>query len=634
MKKNFTLLLCLIIAGFSATSQTIQWQKLLGGTGNDQFTNFKTQQTSDGGYIVVGNTIEAGGAPGGGTGTLTGLTNNGFFDGWVIKLDASGNTTWQKLLGGTDEDRLFGAQQTADGGYIIVGYSNSSNSGTLTGITGNGFYDAWIIKLDANGNTTWQKLFGGNNQDYFFGITQTSDGGYIASGQASSSNSGTLTGITNNGGAADGWVVKMDATGTIIWQKLLGGNDLDALREVRQTADGGYVTAGYSTSSNTGTLTGVINNGVEDGWVVKLDAAGNTTWQKLFGGSNTDYLTPILQTADGGYLTALASSSSNTGTLTGLTNNGGFDGWIIKLDASGNTTWQKLLGGSNDDYLYGCRQTLDGGYIVAGYSNSSNSGTLTGITTHGSNDGWFIKLNATGNILSQQLLGGIDDDRFYTAEQTSDGGYIMEGYSATSDGSGTFTGIAFNGGASDGWVLKLNAGVLPVTLQNLGAKYIAANNIEVSWQTSSEQNNKGFEVYRSTNEINYSLIGFVAGAINSNRLLQYNFSDNSSISGKVFYRLKQIDEDGNGKFSSIVYVIISKQNVITFSPNPVKNFITIVSSNNIKEIKLVNTNGQLTKRWNNISQNAKLNIGNISKGVYYIKFINDDFVQTQKLMKE
>ncbi len=632
--KNFTLLLCLAIGGLTTTAQTIQWQKLLGGTGNDQFLNLKTQQTSDGGYIVVGNTIEAGGR-GPGTGTLTGLTNNGSFDGWVVKLDASGNTTWQKLLGGSSDDRLYGVQQTADGGYIAIGYSLSSNNGTLTGITGNGNVDGWIVKLDANGNTTWQKLFGGQSDDYFFGISQTSDGGYIVTGQANSSNSGTLTGSTNNGGAFDGWVIKMDATGTIIWQKLLGGNSVDVFREVRQTTDGGYITAGYSTSSNTGTLTGVINNGAEDGWIVKLDAAGNTTWQKLLGGDGTDYLTPIQQTSDGGYITALASkSSSNTGTLTGLTNHGDFDGWVIKLDASGNTTWQKLLGGDNDDEFYGCRQTNDGGYVLAGYTRSSNTGTLTGFTNHGNYDGWFVILDAAGNTKTQQLLGGDDDDRFYTIGQTLDGGTILEGYSATPDGSGTFTGIAFNGGAFDGWVLKLNPSVLPVTLLNLGAKYIAANNIEVSWQTSSEQNNKGFKVYRSTDGINFSQIGFVAGAINSNRLLHYNFSDNSAIKGKVFYRLKQIDEEGNGKFSSIVYVIISKQNVITFSPNPVKNFFTIVSSNNIKEIKLVNTNGQLVKKWNNISQDAKLDIGAISKGVYFIKFINEDFVETQKLMKE
>ena len=141
-------------------------------------------------------------------------------------------------------------------------------------------------------------------------------------------------------------------------------------------------------------------------------------------------------------------------------------------------------------------------------------------------------------------------------------------------------------------------------------------------------------MYRRTDGIAFSLIGFVAGAVNSSMPLHYKFSDNSGLTGKIFYRLKQVDEDGNGKFSPIVYVIISNQNMITFSPNPARNFITVVSSENVKEIKLVNTNGQLIKRWNNISHNEKLDIGDISKGVYFIKFIKDDFVQTQKLIKE
>jgi hypothetical protein len=195
------------------------------------------------------------------------------------------------------------------------------------------------------------------------------------------------------------------------------------------------------------------------------------------GGSNTEYLTPVQQTSDGGYITALGSNSSNTGTLTGITNNGSFDGWVIKLDSSGNTAWQKLLGGSNDDYLYGCRQTSDGGYILAGYSNSSNSGTLTGVISHGFNDGWVVKLSAAGSTQWQQLLGGDNHDFLYTIEQTSDEGYIMEGYSATSNGSGTFTGITYNGGNSDAWIIKLQIPKVTVKSYDTLASCSSTNSI-------------------------------------------------------------------------------------------------------------------------------------------------------------
>jgi Concanavalin A-like lectin/glucanases superfamily/Secretion system C-terminal sorting domain len=184
------------------------------------------------------------------------------------------------------------------------------------------------------------------------------------------------------------------------------------------------------------------------------------------------------------------------------------------------------------------------------------------------------------------------------------------------------------------YILSSAPFALPVTLLNLNAKYISANDNLISWQTASEQNNKGFQVQRSSDGRNFVTIGFVPGAINSSKLLDYSFNDNDGLIGTTFYRLEQIDEDGLGTFSAIVYLDITHQSKISFVPNPVLNNITIVSSVNLKEVDLVGLTGQVIKRWSNVMQNEKLDVSNVLKGTYLIKFINDNLIQTQKLIKE
>jgi hypothetical protein len=260
---------------------------------------------------------------------------------------------WQKTLGGSSPDHATSIQQTTDGGYIVAGYS-SSDDGDVTG--DNGSYDSWVVKLDAVGNITWQKSLGGSGDDRAYSIQQTANGGYIVVGW-SDSNDGDVIG---NNGDFDYWVVKLDAVGNITWQKSLGGSGLDRAWSIQQTTDGGYIIVGQS-FSNDGDVTG--NNGWADYWIVKLGVSGNIIWQKSLGGSSYDYAHSIQQIADGGYIVA-GRSKSNNGDITG--NNGGYDFWIVNLDASGNITWQKSLGGSGADAAYSIQQTTDGGYIIVG----------------------------------------------------------------------------------------------------------------------------------------------------------------------------------------------------------------------------------------------------------------------------
>ena len=271
----------------------ISWEKSLGGSGLD--IGETIQQTSDGGYIVAGSSSSN-------DGDVTG--NNGAEDFWVVKLDNVGNLSWEKSLGGSGSDKAKSIQQTSDGGYIVAGYSDS-NDGDVTG--NHGAEDFWVVKLDDVGNLSWEKSLGGSSEDHSSSIQQTSEGGYILAGYSMSNNGD----ISSNIGAEDFWVVKLDNVGNLSWEKSLGGFLGDAAKSIQQTSDGGYIITGWS-HSNDGDVTG--NHGESDCWVVKLDVSGNLSWQKPLGSSSWDYGNFIQQTSDGGYIVAsnLWDGSNNT----------------------------------------------------------------------------------------------------------------------------------------------------------------------------------------------------------------------------------------------------------------------------------------------------------------------------------
>jgi len=408
----------------------IGWQKSLGGTGNEEAASI--QQTSDGGYIVAGYTASTNGDVSG---------NHGSDDYWVAKLDANGTIIWQKTIGGTLADRAYAVQQTADGGFVVAGFAQSTN-GDVTGNRGS--RDMWVVKLDANGNITWQKALGGSTTDEAYSVQQTADGGYIVAGFTYSNNGD----VTGNHGMHDFWVVKLNSSGGLVWQKALGGTGMDIATSVRQTSDGGYIVAGYAASTN-GDVT--FNYGTSDYWVVKLDGNGNLQWQKSLGGSSSDKASSVMQTADGGYIVTGSSASFN-GNVTG--GHGSFDYWVVKLNASGNLVWQKALGGSGADESSFVSITGDGGYIVSGYT-SSNNGNVTG--NHGSQDAWILKLDASGNIQWQKALGGSLNDKAAFVHQTSDRGYIIAASSQSSDGD-----VSGNKGGFDFWIVR-QASCIPVT---------------------------------------------------------------------------------------------------------------------------------------------------------------------------
>jgi hypothetical protein len=373
----------------------LKWAKTYGGTKLEAARS--VQQTTDGGYIVAGNTDSFGA---------------GGSDLWVLKLTAGGDIQWQKTYGGTEWDEYPFIQQTTDGGYIVTGSTKSF---------GAGHYDIWILKLDASGKIQWQKTYGGINYEPATSIQQTTDSGYI------------VVGFTYSFGAGSGdlWVLKLDASGNIQWQKTYGGTKDDRGYFIQQTKDGGYVVAGSTTSFG--------GSWGERFWVLKLNAIGNIQWQKtygLYGQLARQIARSIQQTADDGYIVAGEIWSFGAGH---------YDIWILKLDTNGNIQWQKTYGGAFDENVFSIQQTPDYGYIVAGYAHSSWSGEDWEFVV-GESDGWLLKLDTNGDIQWQKTYGGTENDSSLSIRQTLDGGYIVAGITDS-----------FGAGGSDFWVLKFDA---------------------------------------------------------------------------------------------------------------------------------------------------------------------------------
>ncbi|MFI5218782.1 MAG: T9SS type A sorting domain-containing protein [Bacteroidia bacterium] len=365
-------------------SGNIQWQNTIGGSGYDVITSIS--QTSDGGYICGGRSN---------SNISVDKTENclGGFDYWVIKLDMLGDIQWQNTIGGGGFDYLSAIIQTSDDGYICGGYSGSNISGDKTE-NNSGYDDYWVIKLDSLGNIQWQNTIGGDSWEVLTSISLTIDGGYVCGGFSGSDISGDKT--ENCLGDFDYWVVKLDMFGSIQWQNTIGGGGADYLYSIKQTNDGGYILGGYSHSGISGDKTENNRDttlATPDYWVIKLDSTGNIQWQKTIGGGNTDQLYSISETIDGKYICGGYSTSNISGDKTENCL-GGHDYWIIKLDANANIQWQNTIGGDTTDWATSVGITSDGGYIIGGHSTSNVSGDKTE-NSNGGSDYWIVKINDT-----------------------------------------------------------------------------------------------------------------------------------------------------------------------------------------------------------------------------------------------
>jgi hypothetical protein len=335
--------------------------------GSDYDWGYSVQQTTDGGYIVAGWTesLEPGGR-----------------DVYLFKTDASGDTVWTRTYDNSTWDGATSVRQTTDGGYIIAG--------------GAGEYfwedaDAYLIRTNSSGDTLWTRTYGGHDGDEFRSLQLTTDGGYIVAGAT----------ISFGAGASDVYLIKTNPSGDTLWTRTYGGYANDLARSVQQTTDGGYIIAGDTWSF------GAADSA--NAYLIRTNPSGDTLWTRTYGGNLTDEGYSVQQTTDGGYIVAGYTRSFGAGSR---------DVYLIKTNASGDTLWTRTYGGPSADIATMVQQTSDGGYIIAGRTYSFGAGNR---------DVYLIKTDPYGDMLWTRTYGGSEDDDGWSVQQTTDGGYIVAG---------------------------------------------------------------------------------------------------------------------------------------------------------------------------------------------------------------
>lgn len=425
------------ITGFQGE---IEWLQTLGGSEED--TAQDITMTSDGGYAIVGFTK-----------SINGDVNDNLSeqnDYWVARMDTNGNLLWSKTYGGTADDRGEAIKTTSDGGFVITGYSRSNDEDVTEN---NGFYDQWIVKLNANGDLIWEKSFGFSGSDQSFDIIQTSDGGYFTTGFLDITASGGQGSLgkpnASNGsftnpehGVGEYWCHKLDANGTVIWSRFFGGTNNDRSYATLETNDNNFIIAGSSESDD---FDVTDSQGSYDFWVVKLSNTGDLIWQQSYGGSGIDIGYDIAKTSDGNYI-VVGDTRSADGDVANF--KGAADFWAIKVsDSNGALLWERTYGGSDFESARAVTALQAGGFAIAG---SSKSTTVDVNSNYGQNDFWVIKISDNGNLLWEKNFGGSQLDIAYGIIETNDEKLVVAGNTQSTDGD-----INLNKGIKDALIIKI-----------------------------------------------------------------------------------------------------------------------------------------------------------------------------------
>ncbi len=516
------------IVSTNSFAQEIEWQNTIGGSGEDWLRS--VQQTTDGGYILGGYSNS------GISGDKTEISY-GDKDFWIVKLDSNGIIQWQHTIGGNGADWLSAIEQTSDGGFVLGGYSTSNASGDKAENC-MGQEDYWIVKLDSLGGLQWQNTIGGSNSDVLYSIQPTTDGGYLLGGKSNSNISGDKTeNSVGTFGNYDFWIVKVDSWGTIEWQNTIGGNSSDYLQCVQQTVDGGYFLGGYSNSSVSGDKSANCIGGF-DYWIIKVDSLGNILWQSTIGGGFNDELHSVKQTIDGGYILGGWSSSSITD-----------DYWLVKTDSTGIVQWQKTYGGSSYDELFSVQQTSEGGYILGGLSKSDITGNKLEDCL-GDWDFWIVKTDSFGIVQWQNTIGGNSDEWLYSIKQTIEGGFILGGFSRSSSSGDKAEN---NSGSYDYWIVKLSgkynliAGKVFADINSNGVQDFSEP--PLPGRKITEQNTGRFSFSQTNGQYYVSLIDSGNYTLSTPSLLWY--SPNPATNAATFTGINQTDSLNDFAFQPI-----------------------------------------------------------------------------------
>ncbi|GGB81850.1 CBM96 family carbohydrate-binding protein [Dyadobacter sediminis] len=362
-----------------------EWEKSYVGNKSDQLSAII--QTSDGGYLLGGSSNSDAGID---------KSQDSYWaesnDFWIVKVSANGTKQWDKTFGGTGNDVLTTMKQATDGGYIIGGSSNSGISDVKSEGSKGEYNDYWVIKISSSGNRQWDRTIGGAKSDELYSIDLTNSGGYILGGTSYSNISGDKT--VDSKGNSDYWIVQLSANGSKQWDRTIGGISYDNFLSVQRTADGGFILGGFS-QSPTGADKSENLIGVIDFWIVKVNSDGIKQWDRTLGGKEWELLRSVIQTSDGGFIIAGNSESFKSGSKT-VSRKGKSDYWIVKIGPDGKKIWDQSFGAGagSTSQLFGAFPAYDGGYWLCGNTDGYDAANDKADSGSGT---WFVKLLAESN---------------------------------------------------------------------------------------------------------------------------------------------------------------------------------------------------------------------------------------------
>lgn len=368
-----------------------------GGEGDDLLVDFTT--TPDGGYIAVGSTTSQEGDA---------SMANGLSDLWIVKFNSQGEKMWHRLYGGYSYDFGYAIVRTPENNYLILGLTDSNNGDVGAH---KGAMDAWLLSIDNSGNLLWEKTIGGSNDDELLSLKPAGNGQYLMAGFTFSSDYD----VSSLHGNADAWLVKVDAQGTIVWEKTFGGTDFDFARDASPVSDGGIIFCGNLRSTDGDAAD---HNAVNSAWLAKINAAGNIAGKVYLGNAEGDVAVKALEASNGDYLFAGESISQSEFEDA----HGSTDVFVCRLDAAGNYLWKRAYGGTGADTFTDFIETADGHFIFSG-ATKSNDGDIPG--NHGLTDGWVSKLDAEGHIISSIVTGKSKSDEIRRVKELTANKYAF-----------------------------------------------------------------------------------------------------------------------------------------------------------------------------------------------------------------
>ena len=510
---------------------------------------------------------------------------------------AQPSITWQKTYGGSAHEYTWKTIPTSDGGYAFVGFSDSNDGDVLS--ESHGGTDLWVAKITVTGSVQWSKLFGGTGDEEGHDIMQTADNGFLVAGFTGSSDGDVVGhhGTSSN----DFWVLKLTSAGVLEWNQCYGGTSSDEAAAMGKTNSGDYYIAG-STYSSDGDVSGNHSSGGSDFWVIKINSSGSLLSQKCVGGTGSDEGINMAVTADNGSI-LVGRTSSTDGDAVGF--HGGSDMLIAKLTPAFALEWSKCYGGTETEECNAVVQLTDGSYAALGYTSTHNNGDVTGHHgSQGSDDFWLLKLTSAGAITWAKCYGGDGDDQANGLIKTLDGGFVMCGL--TNSTNGDFTGFHPGGFLDpDVWVAKLDGnGIL-------------------KWQRCSggSGQDESFNVFETSSN-QFIVTGFTYSA-------DYDITQNrGSADGWIF----------NLAGASSIEENMSDATFTVF-PNPFDDHINFVSQLiNDKPIKLIirNSIGEQIKVVENATQASfqTFDTKQWSSGIYFLEIVGTHNIVFNKIIKE